>query len=196
MSTNKQYLYVRPAALIIFAAVLLVFPLQWVCAWLLAAIIHEVGHCIFVIIFGGRVIGACVDIGGIKLHTSTMAGVKSSICSLAGPLAGIILLFCARQFPRLALCGIFQSVYNLLPIYPLDGGRILRNCLICVSEKTQSIIEDLITAAVAMVIIVITITYSLGLLPIGMAILLACQYLKSKNYLQRLTEQGTIGLPK
>jgi Zn-dependent protease len=192
VSTNKQYLYVRPAALVIFAAVLLVFPLQWICAWLLAAIIHEVGHCILVIIFGGRVIGACIDIGGFKLYTSTMAGVKSSICSAAGPLAGIMLLFCARQFPRLALCGIFQSVYNLLPIYPLDGGRILRNCLICVSEKTQSIIEDLITAAVAMVIIVITITNSLGLLPIGMVILLVCQYLKNKNYLQRSSGQSTI----
>ena len=194
--TRQLQVQVKPEAFVIVAASFLLIPLQWICAWILALLIHEAGHCASVILLGGRVNGISVEANGIRLHTSTLSCVKASISSAAGPLAGIALLLLARQFPRLALCGVFQSAYNLLPIYPLDGGRILRNCLGGVSERSQNLIEDVIAGMVVITIVVIAAIYSLGLLPVVMAAILMYQYLKSKNYLQWLTGQSTIGLPK
>ena len=45
------------------------------------------------------------------------------VCVLAGPAASLLLLLLVRPFPRLALCGFVQGVYNLLPLGRLDGAR-------------------------------------------------------------------------
>ena len=58
-----------------------------------------------------------------------MSGGREVVCILAGPLGGLSLLLLCRRFPRVAICGMLQSVYNVLPIYPLDGGRALRGIL-------------------------------------------------------------------
>ena len=61
---------------------------------------------------------------------------RELICILAGPAASLLLLCLARIFPRVAICGLIQGCYNLLPIAPLDGGRAL-HCLLSLLEKRQ-----------------------------------------------------------
>ena len=48
------------------------------------------------------------------------------LCAMAGPVGGMFLLFLGKWYPELALCALAQSCYNLIPVYPLDGGRILK----------------------------------------------------------------------
>ena len=54
------------------------------------------------------------------------------LSALAGPAGGFMLFALHPVLPRLATAGLVQSVYNLLPVYPLDGGRIFR----CILEMT------------------------------------------------------------
>ncbi len=111
----------------IFAAViLLVFPLNIVLAWVLAVVVHEVSHYIALRLCGVDVTGLSIGAAGINMETSGMSAKQEIICSLAGPFGGFCLLFFARWLPCSAICAFAHSIFNLLPLYPLDGGRALR----------------------------------------------------------------------
>ena len=51
---------------------------------------------------------------------------KEIIVAMAGPIMSFIL---AYYFPTYMLINMFIGIMNLLPIYPLDGGRILKGIL-------------------------------------------------------------------
>lgn len=43
-----------------------------------------------------------------------------------GPIFGLLPVLLWEKCPRLAFCATLLSAWNMLPIYPLDGGRALR----------------------------------------------------------------------
>ena len=124
--SRKLRFSVRPEFCIFAIFALLMIPLRWVVAWILAALTHEVFHCIAILLCGGRVHSAEVGSAGAAISTGPMSPWKEILCALSGPLAGILAVLLFRFFPRYAICGAFQTLYNLLPVLPLDGGRALR----------------------------------------------------------------------
>ena len=123
---NKIAISVSPSAFFLGALLLLILPLKWLLAALSAAMIHELCHLAAVKLTGGRVLEICIGRGGASIKIGPMDSLKELICALAGPLGGFILLLFARWLPRIAICAGIQSIYNLLPVYPLDGGRALQ----------------------------------------------------------------------
>ena len=85
--------------------------------------------------------------GGAVMDASPMSTVRELFCVLAGPIGGMLLSLFFRWIPRVAICAVFQSAFNLLPIYPLDGGRAV-GCILellpdkyrAAGERTQSIL--------------------------------------------------------
>lgn len=101
------------------------------CFWpfLLAAAVHELGHISVLYLTGARVRALALSLGGTVLETSPLSYHQELLSAAAGPIFGLLLLTVRRSFPWLAFWGVIQSLYNLLPIYPLDGGRILQALL-------------------------------------------------------------------
>ena len=111
----------------VLALMLLLFPLQFLVGVLLAALIHELGHLLALKIAGGRVLSIRLRSFGARIEAAPMSPGRTALCALAGPAAGALTIFAYKTFPELALAGLVQTVFNLLPVYPLDGGRALRN---------------------------------------------------------------------
>lgn len=124
---HKVSFNIQPAFWVLTAVFLLVIPLKWVVAWFVAAAVHELFHYIALRFCGCDVYDITIGVDGAKMMTEPLTGSKEAICSIAGPVGGLCLCFAASYFPVLAICGFLQSLYNLLPIYPMDGGRAVRN---------------------------------------------------------------------
>lgn len=141
---------VEPTALVGLALLLLVMELPWVGAFLLSAAVHECCHVLALRLQRVSVYRICVGIAGAKIETSPLTRRQEFFAALAGPLGGLMLCFFAKRLPRLAVCAFFHSVCNLFPLYPLDGGRILR-CLLpkrFVGVVEKSVIVMILLAAI------------------------------------------------
>lgn len=128
MSAKTQF-QIAPLFYIALAVSLLLIPLKWVIAWFTAIGVHELFHYIALMICGLPVKKVEVRHFGVQMDTFPMSGWKEATCAAAGPCGSLLLVMLSSMFPRLALCGAFHCLFNLLPIYPLDGSRILHGCI-------------------------------------------------------------------
>ena len=110
---------------------MLLVPTKLVLAWGIAVAVHELSHYLALKFFCVDVNGICISAAGIQMNIGEMSVVQELVCALAGPMGGLCLLLFSKWLPCTAVCGFVQSVFNLLPIYPLDGGR----ALLCMFRK-------------------------------------------------------------
>lgn len=111
------------------AMYLFLVPIQWVTASAVAALIHEMGHLIALWMWDIRVWKVQIGVFGAKIETEPLQARQELVCSLAGPLVGLLACLFGRWFPRLAIWAAGQSLFNLMPIYPLDGGRAVKSAI-------------------------------------------------------------------
>lgn len=122
----KTGISVKGSFYLVLVMMLLLLPLPWVAAWIAAAAVHELGHYLALRCCHVPVHALSIGPEGVKMATGSLTGSQELLCALAGPAAGLFLLLCASAFPRLGLCAGLQSLFNLIPVEPLDGGRCLR----------------------------------------------------------------------
>lgn len=117
---------VSASGLLMMALTLFMLPIQWIFAAIIAALFHELCHFFAVRLCGGQVTQITAGTSGANMTALGLSPWQALICTLAGPAGSLLLLLLARWFPRIALCGGLQGLYNLLPMYQLDGGKALR----------------------------------------------------------------------
>ena len=118
---------VEGGAWIVLGLAVLLLPLRVLLGIVLAATIHELGHLAALYFLGVPVLGFVLRPGGARIEAGPMEPGTDVICALAGPVAGAVTIFTWKWFPELAVVGLIQTVFNLIPVYPLDGGRVARN---------------------------------------------------------------------
>lgn len=131
-----------PLFCIACAFVLLVLPVNWLISAAAAALVHEACHILAVMLMGGTVRRIHISATGCRIDTGEMGNIKSILCMLAGPAGSLALFVLGRRFSRIAVCGLIQGSYNLLPIMPLDGGRVFLRILDMVCpHKTETVMR-------------------------------------------------------
>lgn len=111
--------------LILLALLLLTCPPRWLVSSILAAAFHELCHLGAVKLLGGQALSFRAGARGAVLEVAGLGPWREALAAAAGPVGSFSLLLLAGPFPSLALCGLGQGLFNLLPVFPLDGGRIL-----------------------------------------------------------------------
>ncbi|PWM43204.1 MAG: hypothetical protein DBX52_00180 [Clostridiales bacterium] len=119
---------------------------------LLFSLIHEMGHILMIRFFGGGINGFSGGGQGFGLQVNGLSYRQEFWVALAGPLTSILLtlffgvLALWRRTEHLWFCcfaNFALAAMNLLPIVPLDGGRILSAALAlrCEPQRQQAVVN-------------------------------------------------------
>ncbi len=96
--------------------------------FLTAALVHEAGHAAVLYLAGGHLTQLTLTACGAVMQAALPCGrFACAAVSLAGPAAGFALTIAANAggYWRLAGASALLSLFNLLPLPPLDGGMAL-----------------------------------------------------------------------
>lgn len=120
------------------------FLMLWVLAAFVSVLIHELGHTLLQRKFGARAEIVLYSMGGLAIPDRGFSRGQHILISLAGPALQMAVGFAAEQlmkhstgdawyirefFDSFAWISFWWGILNLLPIYPLDGGQILKGVL-------------------------------------------------------------------
>lgn len=166
---------------------------------MLFAIIHEFGHLIAGIVLGMKpekfnikLFGVSIDFSvrekeyNVKVKKANYLEIKKMFIALAGPLTNILIAIFLIFFNNLNIndddrvlmifSNIVLIIFNILPIYPLDGGRILKGLIYIFRGKY--IAEKYIHNISYITLVMLTILSSIGVLYLkNIAIFLAIMFL-------------------
>lgn len=131
---NRSHFAISAGAIMLGALIYSAASFTQLAAILTPAIVHELGHIVTLRLFGLRirrfsadVRGFCIEYGGV------CSPLRHAAAALAGPAAGIAYAFAASYYGRQtgnevltlsAGVSLLLSAFNLLPVMPLDGGRV------------------------------------------------------------------------
>lgn len=171
-------------ALVFAAAMVLVLPINWILSFFLAALFHELCHYFAIRLTKGHVCGIIITHNGVIMQAASLSAMQELFCALAGPAGSFLLFSCYRWVPRIALCAGVQGLFNLLPVYPLDGGRSFRILMECWFPRQAEGIcrwtEYLLIFVVFALGLWLCAGVGLGLAPIFLSLLLLSRMLSGK----------------
>lgn len=155
MCTEPVRIHAEPAFYLMLAVALLLIPIPWVLSWILASILHELGHCAAIRLCGYQIQALRISCKGATIYTESLLN-REWFCALSGPLVGFLLFAFVKWIPKIAICGVMQSLFNLLPIEDMDGSRVLRGLLgVLLSEKVANRLVSLISVLTIMLLLAV-----------------------------------------
>lgn len=144
------------------------------------AIIHELGHLIAGLLMGMKPEKIELQPYGVsisffitskdynkKIRKANLLEIKKVLVALAGPVTNLLIIFIAinikiNVFSSLMILysNLLLLIFNLIPIYPLDGGRILKGILYVFFGKRKA--EKFTNSISFAILIFVTFLASLG----------------------------------
>ena len=168
------------------------------------ALIHELGHLLAGITFKIE-----PKDYNKKIKKGNKLDIKKIIVASAGPLTNLIIIIITYNLKIdmiKAIMVIYTNflimIFNLLPIYPLDGGRILSGILHIIIGKQKaddainniSMISTILITAIASVLILYLKNIAIFLIVMYLWYLVLKEnnrYLRRKKYIMKILENKT-----
>lgn len=130
---------------LLFLILFAIMPISYAISIFIAVMIHEMAHAFVAHKKGYNVYG--IEIGlfsGAASMDSNMHPSDSIPITAAGPLSNLLLMCLSYPLASIidqpylihfAYVNLFLFVFNVLPIYPMDGGQIIRDFLMTKGRK-------------------------------------------------------------
>ncbi len=144
--------------------------LAWILVVFVSVLVHELGHAVLGRLFGGRPEIRLEAFGGVTFpHLPSPASpARQFVLSFAGPVAGLLVGAAAwglaNVLPpepgsisdwlvdRVVWVSLVWSVFNLLPILPLDGGQMMLAFIEGVRRKPSVTLTSWISVVVSLAV--------------------------------------------
>ena len=150
---------------------------------LCAMAVHELAHIVMMLACGGQVRRLTLRFADLQIAASGLGYRQELLSALAGPLVNLICgaAFCMQR-PSFAAYSLMLGICNLLPVWPLDGGRMIRCVLLARLPITQAEhISEIVSFAACAVLLLIGVFLTFfrksGLWPLGTAAYLTVRLL-------------------
>lgn len=125
-------------------------PFSYVIAIFISILVHELAHTHVANRLGYHVYKVYIGLfnGAAEMNLSQIHERDSIKIVAAGPLSNLILCFASLIFisagysnqfiTDFANVNLLLLIFNIIPIYPLDGGRLLRDALYLIGKNRKS----------------------------------------------------------
>ena len=139
---------------IIFFIIIFIFTnqIKIYAIFILFAFIHELSHLVVGLILGFRIRKIMMMPFGFKIifkkdkdenETKNIkkSQLKKMVVDIAGPVSNIIIMIIGLVFHLhfdIIYSNLIIAIFNLIPIYPLDGGRIINSFLNIKTDKIKA----------------------------------------------------------
>ena len=129
------------------------------------------GHMLSGAILGLKIKSLCINSFGISVlfeayESKKIVEIKKVFIALAGPITNIIIIIIANLLnmdlhikQTIIYSNMLIAIFNLLPVYPLDGARTLKAILNIKNEEKIS--EEIINKVSNITIIILTVITSI-----------------------------------
>lgn len=172
---------VTPGFALLLAFLLCIDPAELSLPFLLAAALHELGHLICMKLLRIPVYRLRIGLTGAILSTGTMNRRQEWKVAATGPLINLLCALVAPN-PGFAQVNLLLACFNLLPVWPLDGGRILLACFPIYGAQ----ISEIVSIALLVLGCVLTAICHLGLWPLLLLAVLGIKVLLNRQQEEKL----------
>ena len=178
-----------------FFLLFLILPVPTVIAVFISILIHELSHAYVADRLGWMVSGIKIDLFTGSAAIDTNIHEKDSIPVVAaGPLSNLALaivsIFIGVFFPynflvTMVVVNILLFLFNILPIYPMDGGRILRDTLyLKLKNRRKSVRISAVVSLITTALVLFYAIYSLSVILIIFCLLFGYMALKDLDFVK------------
>lgn len=154
---------------ILFLVLFILMPISIVASIFIAVLLHEMAHAYVANLKGYRVYGIEIGLFSGSAAVDTNIHERDSLYVVAaGPISNFILysisllLTTVINNPFLhefANVNLFLFVFNILPIYPMDGGRLLNDYLLIKNRRIANRVTNRISLITSILLIIFSLIY-------------------------------------
>lgn len=153
----KQKVYAAPSFYVFWAIFCLLDEEDVMPLFICAAIIHELGHAVAIYLCGGKITGIRLGITGAVLVQGRCLGYwQECVIALAGPAAGLAGACLLSAYPMAAGANLLLTLFNSLPILPLDGGCAVRSLIGLMPSATAEIGQQFLVVWSVVIAVLLT----------------------------------------